>query len=512
MHRIFKLLFHRVTVFVLLMLVQIAILLVMILGFSQYFVHFYGICVLISLLIVLYLVNDSNTNPAYKIAWILPITLVPFLGGLFYLMFGRSRLTLRERRHLGRIGENIHSLEPPSGENLRRLAGECPQAAVQAHYLQNFANAPLYRNTTTEYLPMGEIKLQRMLEELEKAEHYIFMEYFIIEEGVMWSQVLSVLERKAKDGLDVRVLYDDFGCLMTLPSHYKRTLEQKGIQCQVFNRFKPVLSSRFNNRDHRKICVIDGHTGFTGGINLADEYINARVKHGHWKDTALLMKGEGVFTLTAMFLSMWDFTAGIEEDYAQFYPERYHPQPFDNDGYVQPYGDSPLDDERVGENVYLNLIEKAERYVWITSPYLIISSEMVTALCTAAKGGVDVRIVTPHIADKWYVHGVTRSYYETLIAAGVKIYEYTPGFIHAKTFLVDDVYGVVGTINLDYRSLYLHFECAVWMFGSSCLKALKADDENLFPQCQQITLEQCRRIAGIRRFGRGLLRLFAPLM
>ena len=399
------------------------------------------------------------------------------------------------------------------GEAHRRSGAEQlpPDAANQSRYISHCAYCPPYQNTTTEYLPLGEVKFERMVEELKKAKHYIFLEYFIIQEGKMWNTILDILRQKAAEGVDVRVIYDDMGCIMILPTGYDRTLEQMGIKCRIFNPFVPILSSRFNTRDHRKICVIDGNVGFTGGINLADEYINAYEKHGHWKDTSILLKGEAVFNLTVMFLSMWDYLDGTtgKTDYSRYYPTVWDENA---KGYVQPFADNPLDDEAVGETVYLNLINKAKRYVYITTPYLILSSEMLTALTSAAKCGVDVRIITPHIPDKWYVHAVSRSHYQPLIEAGVKIYEYTPGFIHAKTFVVDDDYAVVGTINLDYRSLYLHFECAVWMYQTPSVAQVRDDFFKTQQISQEITLEECRSLSFPRRLGRSVLRVFAPLM
>lgn len=269
-----------------------------------------------------------------------------------------------------------------------------------------------------------------------------------------------------------------------------------GIKCCVFNPFLPVLSPRLNNRDHRKIVVIDGHTGFTGGINLADEYINAYPKLGHWKDNAVMLKGDAVYSLTVMFLALWDYLRGIDEDYAQYKPEHHERQQYPADGYVQPYSDNPLDDEAVGETVYLNLISRAKDYIYITTPYLVVDAEVMTALCNAAKQGIDVRIITPHIPDKWYVFAVTRANYGMLLEAGVKIYEYTPGFMHAKTFIVDDKYAVIGTINLDYRSLFLHFECGVWMYKNSSIAHIKADFLETLAQSQEVTLEEYRRTPG----------------
>lgn len=512
--KLFGLLFHRLVLVGAAILVQLAILLVMLLRFQQYFVYFYAVSITVSVAAVLYIISNRS-NPAYKIAWIIPIMLVPVFGGIIYLVLGGNRISRRERSRMIQLEKNFHDIalvSPHSPQDLQDLHDLSLDAANQSEYIRRTTGSPVYRNTSVEYLPLGEVKFARMLQELENAQHYIFLEYFIIQEGKMWDPILEILERKAAQGLDVRVMYDDFGCMMTLPAHYKRTLEQKGIQCCVFNPFLPVLSSRFNNRDHRKICVIDGHTGFTGGVNLADEYINAYPKLGHWKDTAVLIKGDAVWSLTLMFLSMWDYVRGTQEDYAGYQPRRYQTEPVRSDGFVQPYTDSPLDDEPVGETVYLNLINKAERYVYITTPYLIISSEMMTALRTAARSGVDVRLITPHTPDKWYVHALTRAYYESLIEAGVRVYEYTPGFIHAKTFTVDDEYGVVGTVNLDFRSLYLHFECAAWMYRCRCIPEMRRDFLATVEKSEEITLERCRSVNLVMRVVQSVLRVFAPLM
>ncbi len=273
-----------------------------------------------------------------------------------------------------------------------------------------------------------------------------------------------------------------------------------------------MVSSRFNNRDHRKICVVDGHTGFTGGINLADEYINRVVKHGHWKDTVVRLRGDAVYSLTMMFLSLWDYCEGAVEDYDVYRPQVHAPAPAVGDCWVQPFGDSPFDDEPAGENVYLNLLGAATDRVWINTPYLIIGNEMVSALAGAAKRGVDVRIVTPHVADKKFVHAMTRSYYLELIEAGVKIYEYTPGFIHAKSFVVDGKTAVIGTINLDYRSLYLHFECGVWMYRTPCIRDMERDYLQTLEKSRPVTLEECRGLPLRTRLARAVLRIFAPLM
>ena len=508
MKKILRFLTQRVVLTALMILIQALLLFGIIWKLNNYFIYFYAFSVLLSLLLTLRIINNKS-NPAFKIAWLIPILLFPVLGGLVYLVFGSDRTGKYIRNKMGRIEKEMQ--DGISKANERSGIEKMPPDVVnQSHYISNSAHCPPYKNTTVEYLPMGEVKFERMVQELKKAKRYIFMEYFIIQEGTMWNTILDVLEEKAKEGVDVRVIYDDMGCILTLPTGYEKTLREKGIQCQIFNPFIPILSSHFNTRDHRKICVIDGNVGFTGGINLADEYINGYEKHGHWKDTAILLKGEAVFSLTTMFLSMWDYLIKKEgEDYAAYYPDSWDENA---QGIVQPFADNPLDDEAVGETVYLNLINKAKRYVYITTPYLILSNEMVTAMNTAAKSGVDVRIITPHVPDKWYVHAVSRSYYEMLVEAGVKIYEYTPGFVHAKTFVVDDEYAVVGTINLDYRSLYLHFECAAWMYKASCVTDVRDDFLKTQQMSQEITLEECRNISIPRRLGRSVLRVLAPLM
>ena len=509
MKKILRFITQRVVITALLIVLQALLLFGFIWKLDNYFVYFYAGSVLLSLLITLGIIN-SKSNPAYKIAWLIPILLFPVFGGLVYLLFGSDRTGRYLRKKLQGIGTEMDNV---IGEAYRRSGAEQlpPDAANQSRYISHCAYCPPYQNTTTEYLPLGEVKFERMVEELKKAKHYIFLEYFIIQEGKMWNTILDILRQKAAEGVDVRVIYDDMGCIMILPTGYDRTLEQMGITCRIFNPLVPILSSRFNTRDHRKICVIDGNVGFTGGINLADEYINAYEKHGHWKDTSILLKGEAVFNLTVMFLSMWDYLDGTtgKTDYSRYYPTVWDENA---KGYVQPFADNPLDDEAVGETVYLNLINKAKRYVYITTPYLILSSEMLTALTSAAKCGVDVRIITPHIPDKWYVHAVSRSHSQPLIEAGVKIYEYTPGFIHAKTFVVDDDYAVVGTINLDYRSLYLHFECAVWMYQTPSVAQVRDDFFKTQQISQEITLEECRSLSFPRRLGRSVLRVFAPLM
>lgn len=506
-----KILFHRITFVALAMIIQMAFIVSLIFYFKEYTKYFYAFSIALSTIVVLYIIYNT-TNPAFKIAWIIPILLFPIFGGIFFLFFGNTNLNKKEREKMDRLIDKLACIDPPDDAILDKISQENPDAGRQATYIQKHGGAKLYQHTATEYFPVGELKFERLKEELNKAKHYIFMEYFIIEEGLMWNSLLDILKKKAAEGVDVRLIYDDAGCLFTLPSNYPKKLESMGIKCCVFNKFRPILNMRLNNRDHRKIACIDGHTAFTGGLNLADEYINAINKYGHWKDTAIMLKGEAAWSLTTMFLGLWSSLRNVDEDFSKYKALIPKDLKYETDGYVQPFTDSPLDDEIVGEIVYLNLINKAKKYVYITTPYLIIDHEMITALSTAAKSGVDVRIITPYHGDAGYVHTVTRSYYPALIEAGVKIYEYEPGYIHAKTYVVDGEYGVVGTINMDYRSLYLHFECAVWLYKNSAVKIMRDDYLKTLEVCKEIKLDEQPKVPWYMILYALVLRAFAPLM
>lgn len=508
MKKILYILFHRSFFVALSLLAQLATLFTVVFLFSEYINQFYWCCILLSILAALAILG-SRMDPSYKIAWLILILPFPVFGGILYLLVGSGsipqKLQLRMRSIAEKSAEALR--EDFKADDLLPLGGD---AAGQASYLERYAACPAYTNTETEYFPLGDEAFPRMLEELKKAERYIFLEYFIIQPGVFWDSILAILEEKAAQGVDVRLLYDDMGCMFTLPRDYDQQMRDKGIQCQVFNRFVPVVSLRLNNRDHRKMMIIDGKVAFTGGINLSDEYINVKRRFGHWKDSAILLDGDAVWSMTVMFLAMWDNNRDIEEDYDAFRPVPAPVRPWT--GYVQPYTDTPLDREAVGQSVYLNMIAKARKYVYITTPYLIIDDATNTVLCNAAKSGVDVRIITPHIPDKRYVFEVTRAHYPPLLDAGVKIYEYTPGFMHAKNFVVDDRFASVGTVNLDYRSLFLHFENGVWMCEAPCIRDIRADFEKTLPLCEPITTHRVKHLNILVRIYRSILRVFAPLM
>ncbi len=507
MKKILSILGHRMFMVALLLLVQIGLLMAVLIRFNDYFVYVYFFCVALSVIAVLYIVN-RRMDPGYKIGWIILILFAPFFGGLFYLICGGNGPSRRLRRKLEGMNKHMADALSPD-KKAQTLAPFGPDAVNQSRYLEEYAHCPLYANTVTRYFPVGDDAFAPMLAALRGAEKYIFLEYFIITPGKFWNSILEILEEKVAAGVDVRVIYDDVGSLTTLPRDFAQQLERKGIQCRAFNRFVPVLSVRLNNRDHRKLCIIDGKAAFTGGINLADEYINQKERYGHWKDSAVLVKGDAAWSMTVMFLTMWEYICSRRENLSAYRPLT---SPGAAEGWVQPYADSPLDSEPVGETVYLNLISKAKDYIYVMTPYLIISDNLNTALCTAAKSGVDVRIMVPGIPDKKTVYEATQAHYEPLLEAGVRIFEYTPGFLHAKNVVSDDLYATVGTVNMDYRSLFLHFENGVWLCGGRTVLDVKADFLTTQKQCREVTLEQARDHYFPRLLFRSVLRLFAPLM
>ncbi len=501
----------KVLILVLLLAVQVGFIAFVYIKLREYVFYWRVFALLLSAFVVLYIVNKKD-NPAYKLAWAVVVCSAPLVGGALYVMLAGNRTRLKFIEEALENHLDTFRYMPDDAENQKEIKELSKSASVQATYISRVAGYPVYKNTSVKYFPVGEDNFNTLLEELGKAKHFIFMEYFIIKQGHMWTRVLDILKKKAKEGVDVRLIYDDIGCAMWLPSRFIAEMTGYGIKVVPFNPAHLFVNPRHNNRDHRKITVIDGYVGFTGGINIADEYINIGSKYGHWKDTGVMLKGEGVWNLTLMFLQTWKMLTKQEENYSMYSPMRYKKTPIYSDGYVLPYGDTPVDTEIVGENVYLNMINKAKHYVYIMTPYLIIDNEMITALTLAAKSGIDVKIITPGIPDKKMVYMVTQSYYNELINAGVRIFQYTPGFIHAKTVVVDDTVATVGTINFDYRSLYLHFECGVWMFNAGTIYEIKEDYKKTLELCDEVTLEEIKKTSGIKMLGQSILRLLAPLL
>ncbi len=508
MRKILHLVVNRVFITALLVLLQVAFFLLIILRWSNYYFFIDLGLRLLSIAVVIYLIYRPN-NPAVKLAWIIPILIFPLFGGILYLAFGHVIISRRLRDSMIAADKLMRENMPDNKTVESELKDEKTSVYNQISYIKNHSGMSVWKNTESEYYLDGLSCWKQLLKDLEEAQDFIFMEYFIIEEGTMWGEILKILEKKAKQGLDVRVMYDDLGSVFKLPKHYDRYLESKGIKCVAFNKLIPFMTIILNNRDHRKITVIDGKVGYSGGLNLTDEYINYKTVYGYWKDAGIRLEGEGVWNFTAMFLQMWSMAREPEKDYSRFC-YKFNELPMAK-GYVQPYGDTPFDGETLGENVYLNMLGYAERYYYVFTPYLITDNEMVTALKLAAKRGVDVRIVTPGIPDKKAVYWLTQSSYQNLIEAGVKIYQFTPGFIHSKCVLCDDETAAVGTINFDYRSFYHHFECGVFLYNVDAIQSLKQDMEATFEISEPITLEWCKKNFMKLNVVGPILKLFSPL-
>ncbi len=466
----------------------------------------------LSFLCVIYILIQ-DTYSEVKITWIILMLLFPVFG-LFCYLYLNGQLSSKKVKKLHGKMEFLLENEMLSFDS-KEVEEILQESSIkrQQDYLEFTAHSPAQVHTELQYYKLGDEMLEPLLEELRKAEKFIFLEFFIIDEGEAWNKIERILSEKAMQGVDIRILYDYFGALFTVPIHFAKKLNEKQIRCHAFNPYTHAFNASYNNRDHRKIVVIDGNVGFTGGINLADEYFNMYPKHGHWKDTAVMLRGDAVYNLTIMFLTMWEAVTNVEQEFSKYQPT----MKYKTDGIVQPFYDNPFDENAVGESLYMSMLNQANDYVYITTPYLIISREMITSLINAAKSKIDVRLILPGIADKKIVHFMSRSYYAELVRAGVKIYEYTPGFVHAKMFICDDKSAVIGTINLDYRSLMHHYECGVWLYQNSIIEEMKQDFIETQSQCIEITREsideQRRGIFGFVRFvALGVLRAFAPLM
>ena len=507
--RLIRILFNRNTLFVLMLLFQIVILALIVMFLSQHYLPIYLLLIALDMVLVVYISNTSE-NPSYKLPWLVAMLVAPIFAGLAYLLVKTDAGHRRIKREYARRIQETRSSMPQNPAVMDALRQHSGAHAALARYLNDFGGYPVYRSGETQYFEDGEIMFEAMKREIKAAKHYIFLEFFIISPGKMWDELLELLKEKHAQGIEIRLLYDGFGTQFLMPRAYFAGLAQFGIECRVFNSFKPFLSSSQNNRDHRKILVIDGQTAFTGGINIADEYINQKLRFGHWKDGGMLCRGEAAWSFAVMFLQMWGLGSEAPEDMQRF--AAACPHPIRHDGFIQPYGDSPTDQEYVGKCVYLDIINHAREYVYIMTPYLVPDHEIITALGLAAKKGVDVRIMTPHIPDKWYAYATAWSYYPELLEEGVRIFEYEPGFVHAKNFCADDNIGVVGTINLDYRSLYLHFECAAVLYGCSTVKQIRRDFETTLKRCTEITQHDIASRPIGKRIVSWVLRLIAPLI
>ena len=505
-HGLKKLLFSRAGLFVLLILLQIGL----VAGIYMFVMRFTVLAILqiVLLFVMLLYLYNLDMDSSAKLTWAGLFMFVPVPAALMLLF---TQFEVGHRKEKKRQCELIKESRKCLTQNpLTIIKEELIESGTSdlCYYLNRSGRFPVYENTEVEFFPLGEDKFNAMVSQLKKAEKFIFMEYFIIDEGLMWGTILKILIDKAAQGVDVRVMYDGMCEISTLTHDYPLLLQKHGIKCKPFSPIKPFISTSYNYRDHRKILVIDGKVAFNGGVNLADEYINRRERFGHWKDTAIMLTGEAVQSFTLMFLQMWNMDEPETrwDECSLLYPSEK------TDGFVMPYCDQPLDGERVGESVYMDILYRSISYVHIMTPYLILDNELEAALKYAAKRGVEVQIILPGIPDKKSAYSLAKTHYKSLTEAGVEIYEYTPGFVHAKIFVSDNQKAVVGTINLDYHSLYHHFECATYLYRTACISEIEADFQETLRKCRRVTPETIANEKLSLKIRGRLLKLVAPLM
>ncbi|MBE5733146.1 MAG: cardiolipin synthase [Clostridiales bacterium] len=501
-----KLLFNKTFIIVIACLVQIGIIMLVSLFLSEYLYQFWLISTIISFLLFLAVVN-SRDIPETKMLWLAILLPLPFFGIIMYLTFARRRVPKRHVRKISKTLSDINSFLPiPDYDATKQMLSE---SYGISSYLTAYAKTNGDGNSKTTYFSSGEEWFEDLFSEIQKAEKFVFMEFFIISYGKMWDKLHELLKEKVKQGVEVRIVYDDLGSLGKVAPGYYKKLRKEGIECVKFNTIYPIFSSIYNNRDHRKIVVIDGSVGYTGGANIGDEYINEISRFGHWKDAVVKIEGRGVFELTKLFISTFDGITKRNSDYLKYFPKNV--KMYENDEYVHFFGDGPkpFDDENIGENNFVNIISSAQKYVYITTPYLIITHNLFSSLKNAVARGVDVRIVTPAIPDKKIIYYCTRSNYMQLLQAGVKIYEYTPGFIHSKLMVADDKVAFVGTINMDFRSLLHHFECGVDIIGGESVLAIKNDIQNVIDKSEDKKDFKMNKFVSLLC---SVLRIFFPLL
>lgn len=472
------------------------------------------ITIFISIVLVFALYVNDKMSSSIKIVWIMLILMLPIFGICLYVMYGRRGAVGFARKRSESISARLQPFLEQEEDIISELESMDFAVANEFRYISRYGEYPCYRNEGITYFSEAREGLEAQKKALSAAQNYIFMEYHAIEDSEAFSEILEILKEKAAKGIEVRIIYDDMGSIGFLNSSFIKKMKKFGIQCRVFNRVLPILNIFMQNRDHRKITIVDGKIGFTGGYNLANEYFGITHPYGEWKDTGIQMEGSAVRSLLVLFLQMWNMIKDTDQTYEKFFSDTVTDGKLKKmeSGYVQPYGESPLSNENLAENVYMNMVKNAKHKMYLSTPYLIISSEMQRELILAAKRGVDVRIITPGIPDKKMVYKATRSYYSILVQNGVRIYEYTPGFCHAKQWLCDDETAIIGTINLDYRSLYHHFENAVLMYGVPVIADVKEDFETMFLKSKEVTLQYQNGSSPVLLLGQVMLRLIAPLL
>ncbi|MCM1334837.1 MAG: cardiolipin synthase [Bacteroides sp.] len=507
MRKIFKFLTGRLFIISMLILIQILLIVLPAIFLSALSVPIFFFFLVIDFFLVLAIV-DRNYNSSFKIAWLIPVLSIPVGGALLYILFGRNHLNKKNTERLKNAVESSAGIITADHELLNMIGEKNAHLKREASYIINNSRSNIYAFTETEFLNPGSLFFERLVVDLNKAEHFIFLEYFIIGDGEMWRKTLEILTKKAAAGVEVRLLYDDIGTINLLPSDFPEKMEKLGIRTAVFNPYKPSLDQFLNYRDHRKFAIIDGKTAYTGGINIADEYINRKKRFGFWEDSSVKLDGDAVKKVTVLFLEMWYFTTQEKPEFNKYLPA-YQAK---NDGFVIPFSDEPLFQEMIHENAYINVIDSAKESVYICTPYLILDNTMESCLIRAAKSGIDIKIITPHHPDKKMVFEMTRSNYQGLIDNGVEIYEFTPGFMHTKMIISDGMTAIVGTCNFDFRSFYLHFENGVWMYRSKAVKQAQDSFFKALSASERITPDFFKNIPMRTQIVRAFLKIFSPLM
>ncbi len=504
-----KLVTHRSVIAVISVLIQLGAIVYLILGLSVRFWWIYLVLQVAAFFVVLYLTTQDETNPKYIQTWTIIVLGIPIIGITLYFLLGNRKMPkeLLQKSMLLESEVGIGSVQDT--ETFKEFLIEHQQWTKTMTYLERMGHFPVYDKTSSQYFGSGEEAFKDIKEKLNNANKYIFMEYFIIKFGKMWDEILEILLRKVKEGVDVRVIYDDWGS-PELDKRYVSKLRGQGLKIYPFNKLTYKFVVQMNNRSHRKITIIDGEYGYISGYNIGDEYINTIERFGYWKDNAVRIRGAAVISLIDMFLTFWSFCSNDPKENIRLYQNSV--LECEDDGFIQPFSDNPSDDLTVAETLHINAINSARETLYIVTPYLIIGHEMIRALSNAAMTGVDVRVVLPGIPDKKLVYMVSRSHYLALMEAGVKVYEYTPGFIHQKVVIVDEELAIISTANMDYRSYYLNFECGLCCYNSTASKEAVADFKEIIEVSKEVTLKEVRKLPFYTRFMRAIVGLFSGLL
>jgi cardiolipin synthase len=504
----FKIIFSRFTIAFFMLVIQGLAIYFCASFFSKYLLWLFGGTAILGILLTIYIINQTD-SPSFQISWIILILIFPALGVFVYL-FVKLQIGVHSlSKKYQKLKYEMDGFQKQDAKIYQKLQGENKIEADYVTYMNRMSGYAIYQNTCTTYYPLGDDMYPELLQDLEQAKEYIFLEFFIVAKGKMWNSILEILKRKVKEGVEVKFMYDGTCSFMLLPHDYPKYLESYGIECKVFNPVVPIISTQYNNRDHRKIVVIDGKIAYTGGVNLADEYINEEQRFGHWKDTAIRLEGDAVRGFILMFLENWYIEQRGVKEYQKYLKGVEAKK---NDSFILPYGDNPFDHYYIGEDTYFHVLHHATQYVHIITPYLILDYEMLRALQNAACRGIDVKLILPKIPDKPFLYYMAKTFYRPLIESGVQIFEYTPGFTHAKMFVSDDVRGVIGTINMDYRSFYLNFEDGVYLYQDSSVLKIEEDFQQTLANCEQVTLKSFKKYSKFKLLIGKLLRVFAPLL